>query len=93
MSGVVMRKKNVFLVSGRNCGEDGYPQGEMVNYVVCAVSEERVRRVVAVANSDFAVVSVTPLPVLEDTVKKVKAVLAGEDTRWSVLMDPELQPS
>ncbi|HJV75093.1 MAG TPA: hypothetical protein VJ654_12785 [Noviherbaspirillum sp.] len=88
-----MRKQNVFLVSGRFCGKDGYPSGDVVNYVVCAEREGKVRGIVGKAAPDFSVLSVTSLVTLEESVKKVKACLAGTDKRWQVLVDPHLRIS
>lgn len=84
-----MRKQDVFLVSGRFCGSDGNPRGDIINYVVCAVNMDKVRSVVATASPEFAVLSVTSLVILEATVQKIKASLSGTDLRWPVLIDPD----
>lgn len=86
-----MLKQNVFLVSGRNCSADGSPRGNVVNYVVCGADDQSVRSFTGKEIPDFAIVSLTSLVLLEERVKKIKAVLARTDTSWSVLIDPGLK--
>lgn len=86
-----VRKQNVFLVSGRIRDLDGDPRGAVTNLVVCSKDETAVRRLIGQHMPDFSILSVGALTVLEDRVKKVKAVLAGHDQSWKVLVDPVLQ--
>lgn len=86
-----MRKQNVFLVSGRQSISDGDPRGAVVNFLVCSVDDDAVRRFLEQTIPEFAIFSVTSLVMLEETARKIKAVLAGEDTCWQVLTDPVLE--
>lgn len=86
-----MRKENVFLVSGRHCQEDGTPRGSVVNYVVCGVDDKAVRFLMKSTAPDFGIISLSSLVTLEERAKKVKAVLAGADNSWLVLVDPALE--
>lgn len=85
-----MRRENVFLVAGRQGNADGDPRGEVLNHVVCGVDEESMRAYVAQVLPGFVVLSAINLLSLEQSVKKVKAVLAGEDASWLVFVEPGL---
>lgn len=85
-----MRKENVFLVSGRQCAEDGDPRGPVKNCVVCGVDEKAVRLLLGEKAPKFWIISVTGLVMLEERSRRVKAVLKGEDKGWEVLIDPAL---
>lgn len=85
-----MRKENVFVVFGRSQDAAGDSSGAVVTHVVCGVDEESARRLAMETLPGFVILSVTSLVALERTVQKVKNVLAGTDTSWSVLVEPGL---
>lgn len=85
-----MRKENVFVVFGRSKDAAGDSGGAVVTHVVCGVDEESTRRLATETFPGFVILSVTSLMALERTVQKVKNVLAGTDTSWSVLVEPGL---
>lgn len=83
-----MEKKNVFMVSGRKTSEGAV--GYVENRVVCAADSEAVLKLLEQVDPAFDVVTVTSLALFEDTIKKIKAVLSGQDADWPVYIDPEL---
>jgi len=88
---MAISKQNVFLVSGRRSVPGGDPRGEVINCLVCSVDDAAIRDLLEREVPDFRVLSITSLVNMESTVKKMKAVLAGADTSWQVLIDPMLQ--
>lgn len=88
---MAISKQNVFLVSGRRSVPGGDPRGEVINCLVCSTDDASIRDLLEREVPDFGVLSITSLMDMEATVKKMKAVLAGADTSWQVLIDPVLQ--
>jgi hypothetical protein len=85
-----MKTKNVFVVTGRYRDVAGIPRGAIVDLVVCAQNDEAARAYVGGELPTFAVGTVTGLAALEARVKKIKAVLAQQDTSWPVYVEPAL---
>lgn len=84
-------KQQVFLVSGRyRADNSSEPRGSVVNLVVCSANEEGVRALIAEKAAEFMILSVTSLISLEETARKIKATLAGNDNEWVVVVDPLL---
>lgn len=85
-----MQKKHVFVVGGRYRGADGVPRGDLIQVVACGVDEVSARKFVEKTMPNLSIATLTSLLALEAQAKKVKAVLAGQDLSWSVLVEPAL---
>lgn len=85
-----MRKENIFMVSGRQADSAGVPQGAVITHLLCAEDDEAMQLFAKQALPGFVITSVVNLAVLDRTSQKIKSVLAGKDTSWSVFVQPGL---
>ena len=85
-----MEKKNIFLVSAQKPieGKDG---ADIKQYVICSQDMGTVRIFLESVEPGIRIMSIVPLTVYEDLLKKIKLVLAGDDKSWPVYVDPTLQ--
>lgn len=83
-----MRKQNVFMVTGRSRSGSGELIGPVITHLFCAVDHEAMLKLVSTALPGFAITSTVSLEALDETSKKVKAVLAGTDRSWQVFVQP-----
>ncbi len=85
-----MRKENVFMVSGRQVDSAGVPQGAVLTHLLCADDEDAMRDFAVEALPRFVITSFVNLEVLDQTSKKIKAVLSGQDNSLSVFVQPDI---
>ncbi len=88
---MAVTKEQVFLVSGRVVTGGGMPRGPVINSVVCSTDDQAVRSLLEREAPGFSILAISSLVDLEESVKKVKAALAGNNPEWKVLVDPALQ--
>lgn len=86
-----MRKKNVFLVTGRYRDAAGDPRGDLVDAIVCGINEQSARAHMEETAPNIVIASFTSLVALENRAKKAIAVLAEEKPSWLVLVEPALR--
>ncbi len=87
---MAITKDHIFVVVGRQQDEAGEPRGEVINLIVCSADSKSVRLFMAENEPKFSILSVLSLVTLEDTVKQVRAVIAGKDQSYRVVIDPIL---
>lgn len=90
---MALLKQQVFLVSGRFLDEENEPRGPVGNIVVCSVDFKSVGLLLEQQEPRLHVLSITSLVMLEETAKKIKAVISGKDDCWKVVIAPELLSS
>ncbi|MEM8519054.1 hypothetical protein [Janthinobacterium sp. CAN_S7] len=86
-----IRKRNVFLVTGRYRDAGGMPRGDLIDCITCGVNEESARKHFEAEVPNFAIATFTGLLALEHRAKKAISVLAEEKPSWLVLVEPALR--
>lgn len=86
-----MRKKNVFLVTGRYRDAEGNPRGDLIDAIVCGVDEQSAKAYLARTAPNFAITSFTGLLALEKRAKTAIEMLAEEKPSWLVMIEPALR--
>lgn len=88
-----MRKENVFLVTAmplHAAASGTTPHGQLQQFVICASNEEQLHNFFGTAFPQSVVVGVAGYTGLEDTLRKIKAALAGTAGALPVFVDPAM---
>lgn len=85
-----IEKRFVHLVTGR-VKLNQEKRGVLTNYLVCSLNSDNVRELIKKEKPNFEMISIVNVLVYEETLKNIRAVLAGDNVNWETLVDPELK--